>query len=247
MESKNKNLILAPSNKESLVTEWVANNEIRNFDVWLTYYDDDYYDEGFKKIVPTLGPGDNDKVFVEKGFKYPKAYEIISTSKTVFDYEYVWMPDDDILLDTESINKFFSIMKEYDLWLAMPSIDRSSHRTFGNQLHQAGNILRYVGFVEVQCPAFSNYALKKCYQTFNESQSGWGIDLVWPALLGRPLNKIAIVDGVIAKHTRPVGAGDLYKRLNVDPDAEMHAMKNKYGVKMDGNIYGYVKKENGNS
>lgn len=234
-KEKRKNLILAPSNKNSLVKEWMSHPEDRTFDVILTYYDDDEQEKELE--------GYFDELYTMQGFKYPCAYSIINNGG-ITSYEYIWMPDDDILLNTHEINRMFELMKEYDLWLAMPSIVRGkgSFNTFGTQAHHPGNILRHVGFVEVQCPVFSSYALKKCWSTFNESQSGWGIDLVWPKLLGRPLNKIAILDDIKAKHTRPVGKGELYKRLNIDPDAEMHAMKRKYDVKRDPNIYGVIKK-----
>jgi len=235
-----KNLILAPANKDALIHEWLDKKEDRTFDLWVTYYDDDYNDEGEKFLK-----GYADKVFVKKGFKYPSAHGVITDFPEIFDYEYVWMPDDDILLNTHQINRMFEIFKEYDLWLGMPGIERGpgSHNTFMTQARQPANLLRYIGFIEVQCPLFSSYALKKCWNTFNESQSGWGIDIVWPALLKRPLNKIAVIDEIGAKHTRPVGGGDLYKRLNVDPDGEMQAMKKKYNVKIDGNTYGVIPKQ----
>ena len=232
----NKNLILAPSNKASLVKEWMSDKENRNFDVILVYYDEDGGEKDLEEFA--------DIIFLRKGFKYPTIYNLIKTEMISIDnYDYIWLPDDDILLNTSQINQMFDLMKKYDLWLAMPSIIKGvgSFNTFSTQNHQDGNILRYVGFIEVQCPVFSKYAFQKCLNTFNESQSGWGIDLVWPKLLNRPLNKMAILDIIAAKHTRPVGHGDLYKRLNINPDIEMRILMKKYGVDRDANTYGTIK------
>ncbi|KAK3241370.1 hypothetical protein CYMTET_48860 [Cymbomonas tetramitiformis] len=68
--------------------------------------------------------------------------------------------------------------------------------------HCSGNRhkLRYTQFVEVQMPVFSRYALEKCMKTFQETTSTWGLDLIWPKLLGYPTDKIAIIDAVQAYH-----------------------------------------------
>ncbi len=181
-----KNLILAPSNKDSLVKQWMSHPDERTFDVILSYYDEDGKESELDDYA--------DEIYTMYGFKYPCAYGMLQNSGYLSEYEYIWMPDDDILLTTPEINRMFELMKEHDLWLAMPSIVKGpgSFNTFGTQAHQPGNVLRHVGFVEVQCPVFSAKALEKCWHTFNESQSGWGIDIFWPKLLGRPINKIAI-------------------------------------------------------
>ena len=59
----------------------------------------------------------------------------------------------------------------------------------------------------------SRNALRTCLSTFDENKTGWSLDAVWNVLLNHPKNEIAIIDDVIAIHTRPVFGGDIYNEL----------------------------------
>jgi hypothetical protein len=37
-------------------------------------------------------------------------------------------------------------------------------------------------------------------------RSGYGLDHLWPAMLGKPRTRIGIIDAVGVAHTRPIGA-----------------------------------------
>jgi len=64
------------------------------------------------------------------------------------------------------------------------------------------------------CPCFSRQALQKCLPTFTENVTGWSIDAAWNVILNHPQDKIAIIDEVVAIHTRPVFGGDVYNQLD---------------------------------
>jgi hypothetical protein len=95
--------------------------------------------------------------------------------------------------------------------------------------------LRYTKFVETMVPIFSPEALRICLSTFNKNISGWGLDFIWPKLLGYPKKKIAVLDITPVRHTRRHGGGDLYKnikshyKINVYANNEL-AILDKYGV-----------------
>jgi hypothetical protein len=62
-----------------------------------------------------------------------------------------------------------------------------------------------VPLVEIMMPVFVHEALLAVWQTFSESQSGYGLDLLWPKVLK---NKgLAVVDCVQARHIGPVNSG----------------------------------------
>ena len=87
---------------------------------------------------------------------------------------------------------------------------------------------RFVGQIEVMSPLFSRYALQACISSFTLNRSSWGLDAVWSKILQYPRNKLIVFDCVTAKHTRPVGSGDLYKRIGVDPYDEWQAAIRHY-------------------
>ena len=64
---------------------------------------------------------------------------------------------------------------------------------------------RWTGFVEIMMPAFSTAALDALLPTLDETDTGWGwgLDSVWPKLLG--YERVGIVDAATVLHTRPVG------------------------------------------
>jgi len=111
-------------------------------------------------------------------------------------------------------------------------------------INQEKNILRYTSFVEIMMPCFSRTALGKCIETFTENQSGWGLDLLWYKILGYPKNKIAIIDDVVAYHSKKsdIKNGDFYKKLGKSPFDELNEIKSKYKVDFDLSHYGVVLK-----
>jgi hypothetical protein len=48
-------------------------------------------------------------------------------------------------------------------------------------------------------------ALRLCLGSFRDSVSGFGLDHLWPALLGGARSRIAIIDAAGVIHTRPLG------------------------------------------
>jgi hypothetical protein len=76
--------------------------------------------------------------------------------------------------------------------------------------------------------------LEKCCPTFRENKSGWGIDHVWVKWLKYPTDKVAIIDDVVAVHTRPVGHGDMYKNQGNGMKSawkDWFAISQKYNMK----------------
>lgn len=195
---KNKNLIISAVGNDSLHKFW-TNSKYSSFDLFLINYGDKCYKNQSKYYIKN------------KGFKYKIIHDIFKKNPYLYDYKYIWMPDDDIYIEEQEVEKLFRIAEEFDLWLCQPSI--LGWYGLKVTLHNIDTKIRFTNYVEIMCPCFESNCLKKCIDTFLENESGWGIDHLWNIKLNQPTNKLAIIDDVIAIHTRPVGGGDMYKNL----------------------------------
>jgi len=71
------------------------------------------------------------------------------------------------------------------------------------------------------------------YATFDVNYSSWGLDGIWPYLLGHPKDKIAILDTIIMRHTKPPGNPELYSQIphSIEYDTELAYEKYAPGMK----------------
>ena len=84
--------------------------------------------------------------------------------------------------------------------------------------------------------------LMSLFQTFDLSQSGWGLDLLWVKMLDN--DRIAIIDDVNVTHTRPVGKDYIIngnKRFKLNPKDELIMFMKKYGLSIDFKTLSVVK------
>ena len=75
-------------------------------------------------------------------------------------------------------------------------------------------------------PFFSREALEICWPTFGENYSALGLDSIWPRLLGD--GPLAVVDAVVARHTRPILSGQRVMPSGLTPQQEGDAVLQKY-------------------
>jgi hypothetical protein len=139
--------------------------------------------------------------------KFQAIHDLFFEGSPLWQYERVWLPDDDLMVGWGDINVMFHITRKYSLDLAQPSLlpVPGCFITHGVTVQQPGSLLRYVDFVEIMCPVFSARALRICLETFRDSISGFGLDHLWPALLGGGRARIAVIDATGVVHTRPLG------------------------------------------
>lgn len=213
-------LIIARVGDNSLHKEWLTPIENKNFDLCISYFGD--YPERFRN--------DCDYYYESKGTKWPKIKEVIENlgEKVIEQYDAIWFPDDDIMTTSTNINKMFNIFIEQGFDLAQPALTQNSYFSHKVTIEQPDYLWRYSEFVEIMVPILSKNALKQLWQTFDICPSGWGLDLLWPKLLGYPRKKIAVIDDTAVQHTRPVGTGSLYNDLT--PLDELHDLERKYDV-----------------
>lgn len=202
-----KNLIFVAAGDSSLHNNWLLSPD---FDLYVNYYGE------------VKGRYERDGQFYStyKGTKYKILSQVLAAHPDLLDhYQNVWVPDDDLYIDCDGVSKLFKTFQEFDLMLAQPgimgfiSIPLTAAVPFLR--------LRYTNWVEIMCPLFSSDCLKKLMHTFHENDSHWGIEFLWNKVLGEPTNKIAIIDEVVAVHTRACFHGDNYYRNNLSYESSI--------------------------
>lgn len=211
--------------KQSLHRNWIY--PIHNFDLHLIIYDKSAID--FKNDTPYITTG--------HGYKFKLIYKYILENPEFLEiYDYYYIPDDDILIDSSNISKLFDYMEKYNLKIAQPAL-YDSYYTFSHTIREKYSILRYTNFVELMQPCFSREALKKVIFTFNENESGWGIDYHWGEIICSKGYEMAIIDDVKSVHSRPVSS---YNKQN---KKELNEYLTKHKLNPEIKVFEAVPKE----
>jgi hypothetical protein len=158
-------------------------------------------------------------------------------------YSYVFIPDDDLDGDCHTVNKLFETCETYGLTLAQPSLSIDSFVAHPITLHNSHYILRFTNWVEVMAPCFFQTALIQCLETFDANTSGWGVELLWIKALQNLSAKIAVVDCVQVRHTRPFGGPHyaLLKQKKSSPTIEFLSLLDKHQLEFpSASCYGAI-------
>lgn len=208
-------LIICRVGDKSLHPHWLADKD-RNFDIFLSYFGNtpDHYSQDAEYYEQVKGP------------KWPELHRIINDNSAIIgQYDAVWLPDDDLLADTQTLNRLFNLFMALEFQLAQPALTIDSHVIYKELIAQPKLLARRTNFVEVMAPIFSRQALTHLAPTFIQSPSGWGLDKLWPYLLKQ--HAIGVLDATPVTHTRPVG-GELYKNNQVNTHADIDQLAKLY-------------------
>ena len=217
-----KNAVFVPVGKDSLHRQLLKGDA--DFDLHLLIYDGSY-----SKFC-----NDSDFVACDAGYKMDMTYRYLHRHPELFEkYEYFFLLDDDIVISTEDVNRLFSMMREYQLKIAQPSLVMSYY-TYKHTAFHPFYILRYTNFVEMMMPCFSRDALKAVLPTFEQKIRWCGIEMHWPVLVGSNHKDMAIVDAVSAKHTRPVQSWNSLSQLQQENYLKKHNLS--WSIEMYGGL-----------
>ncbi len=229
-------LVIVRTGNNSLHRAWTKNlppDTDRTWDLLLSHHADGEQD------CP-----DADIVVRQKAFKHPACHRLYQDLPWLHDYRAVWLCDDDIATDWANVNRMFAVMEEFGLDLAQPALSPDSCVSHALTVAQPEFLLRYTSFVEAMAPVFSARAIRTCLPSFPQNISGWGLDCVWPHLLGQPRNTIAVLDAAPVRHTRPVGEKPIYVNEEfpaIDRYAELNAYLAAHGIAFPPLIeYGFI-------
>ena len=139
----------------------------------------------------------------------------------ISEYDFVWLPDDDLMMEPADLSEFFEACSTLQLDLAQPAVRQDSYVTHAVTAVHEGFQVRFTNFVEVMAPAFSRRLLAQVRPTLHGALTAWGLDHLWRHMA--PLGNIAIVDMAPVAHTRKFQEGVGYKvmegtGLTVDDD-----------------------------
>lgn len=220
--SYKKNAVFVPVGKDSLHRQLLKGDA--DFDLHLLIYDGSY-----NKFC-----NDSDFVACDAGYKMDMTYRYLHRHPELFEkYEYFFLLDDDIVISTEDVNRLFSMMREYQLKIAQPSLVMSYY-TYKHTAFHPFYILRYTNFVEMMMPCFSRDALKAVLPTFEQKIRWCEIEMHWPVLVGSNHKDMAIVDAVSAKHTRPVQSWNSLSQLQQENYLKKHNLS--WSIEMYGGL-----------
>lgn len=134
-------------------------------------------------------------VFARRGHKWPCAKANLARLGRAYDY-YAFF-DFDIEITTPALNRLFRVGEVLSLDLFQAALGSQSHGSHALLFARPGSLVRSVPFVEIMMPVFSRSALEDCVATFDESESGYGLDHLWAHIL--EYRNMAVVDAVIAE------------------------------------------------
>ena len=207
-------LVIARVGANSIHPTWLASSVPRNWDLRLCPY----------QAMPPQGDLDLVVGEILPGPKWTGLRELLHRWQGWRDYEYIWLPDDDIFASGETINRIFEIGKALSLDLFAPALHESSFYAHFDTMRNQRCFARRTGFAEIMVPCFSVKALETLLPTFDLTPSGWGwgLDSLWPHLLD--YRNVGIIDATPVLHTRPVGQfrdAELDRTVRAESDAIM--------------------------
>ncbi len=216
--ARRPNLVVIPAGPTSLHPYWLEGDTNRTWDLCIGYY-------GAETPDPDM-PCEY-LAHIPRTKKFRLLYDLLHKDSPLWNYEAIWLPDDDILTSTSGINVMFQIFRKFGLDLAQPSLlhGPQSYPNHPITVQRQHSDVRYEPFVEIMCPIFSRRALKICVGSMRDIESGYGLDHLWPAFLGHPRGRIGIIDLIAMAHTRPIGA-TYDVRKAIDEQAVVHQAYN---------------------
>lgn len=156
--------------------------------------------------------------FMRKGGKFQNFHHFWTSGAIPKTYTHYFIVDDDIIIQTASINRLFMIAEQYRFWLCAPAFDPNAESSvISHRITKAvkGSFLRYTSFVEVNVPLFSRDALDICMKIYPDSLTGWGIDILFCLVLlhyesSMPVDqRIAIIDQITCINPKREGQREI--------------------------------------
>lgn len=196
---RRRNLVIVRAGDTSLHPMWLQGAQDRSWDLLVSYFGDDSQKYRGPNILRVDG----------KGPKWPALKSLINSHwDYIGQYDYIWLPDDDIACRNRDIERLFALTREYRLALSQPALRLDSYFSWVVTLRNPLLRMRFVNFVEIMVPCFEREFLARCLPHMSENLSGWGLDHLWADMLRSQRRRMAIIDAAPVTHTRPLGAAN---------------------------------------
>jgi hypothetical protein len=89
---------------------------------------------------------------VRPGHKWDGLHAHLLADERWRDYDYIWLPDDDIAADAATIAALFERCREFDAAIAQPALTEDSYWALAVTKRNHGFVARATTFVEVMVP-----------------------------------------------------------------------------------------------
>ena len=169
------------------------------------------------------------------GTKFTSFYSLLEKYPHILEpYEYILLLDDDIFFQNGDISRLFSVVQQNGWEMAQASLSSDSFCSFQVFFNPNRSGWRQVNGVEIMMPVYSARILGIVKELIGQSISGWGFDAALSMLAARQGFRAAVVDDIIAQHTKPINAdiGQYYQMLHraqIYPEIEFTHLQVKYG------------------
>ena len=202
-----RNLIILRAGDSSLHGSWLGkSSDDRHFDVHISY---------FGKIG-TPRPFDQHMSisYDYQSNKWPGlAAAVQSGAFSLDDYDYIALPDDDIVASAEAWNLGFAMAREYGVAGCQLSLNHASFFGWSDTLNRPELKLRFVTAIEFMVPIISVELFRKMLPYFPLENNVWAMDAIAYNLQRNQPNSLAILDAIKILHTRAFWTGPLYDHL----------------------------------
>ena len=201
--------------------------EDRNYDLLISYFSD----QAFSAFVTHPQSPGVEAVLV-KGGKWDGLYKTL-IDRDLTQYDYFWLPDDDLDISAQKVNRLFDAMRRYGLRIAQPSLSPDSYFSHFVFSQCPGFVLRYTNCIEIMAPCMHRDILTKALPLFRGTMSGFGLDYIWCRLANSNAFRAAILDEIEMHHTRPIGKNlraVMAESGNLSPKEEMAVLMDMFDL-----------------
>lgn len=220
-----KNLVVVRAGNRSLHSRWQEiPREDRSFDLLISYFSD----EAYAQFTPEPGV----EAVLVKGGKWDGLYQTLK-DRDLSQYDYFWLPDDDLDIGAQDVNALFQAMQVYGLRIAQPSLSAESYFSHFVFSQCPGFVLRYTNYIEIMAPCLHRDILNKALPLFQSTMSGYGLDYIWCRWAEAGAFRAAILDKIAMHHTRPVGKNlkaAMVDKGNVSSEEEEAVLKSMFDL-----------------
>ena len=159
--------------------------------------------------------------FAEPRHKWPAI--AVNLPRLGRSYRFYGFIDDDIEASTTLLNRLFLAGEALALDLYQPALTPESFASHASVRQEARSLARRDDFVEIMNPFFSHRALVAFRDLFGQTESGWGLDVVWSLAAPKLGLSMGTVDACAVAHRRPLSSEGWRLSNGLTPREEMHA------------------------
>ena len=228
LRNASRNLILLRAGDASLHGTWLGDSIAqRQWDMHISYFG--------SKGSPQ--PCDS-AISVSHDFQKNKwpglAAALASNQFSLDDYDYIALPDDDLISSVHDWNRAFQIAREYDLGACQLSLDPESFVGYLETVKRPFLKLRYASTIEFMAPVVRTDVLRKMIPYLTAENNVWAMDAVGTHILGDVPRSMAVLDAATVLHTRAFSTGPLYdhlKEAGITPEQAFKAFLEEHKIK----------------